>query len=241
MSLQKEYITSKVFKMRLGIGSSTFKKAMKDRHIYYDKTKPVGNSYMIEWYSNRKSFLENASNPLRYTPEEIQKRLQNRLKKDYQIVERVERSQSDGGKSADELLEIEEPEDVDNEFKQRMNKREAEAVKQLYLAKQAKFKYLKDAGVVVESARVIREWKEIAIHVKKLMLAIPNRVSELFASMTDAKEIKELLTIEIVHALSRLHYEYKVEVGKIGSEGDEIGDTTEEEDSDIDDADTEEE
>lgn len=224
---KEEFISQKIFCLRMGISRSTFKKFIKEGVVKYDKTKPHVNSYLLEWYSNRDSVIKNSRDPSRYTPGEIAKRQKERRLKRYATEDAVSETENAGEKSPDELLEIEEPEDADGEFDSNMSKREAEAVKQLYLAKQAKLKYLKDAGVVVESARVVREWEEIAHSVQKAMLAIPARVSELFASMTDAKEIEQMMTEEIVHGLTRLHYEHKVEVGESSEED---ADKTSEED-----------
>ena len=73
---------------------------------------------------------------------------------------------------------------------------------------------MKEASVLVESAVVIKDWEVIAITVRKQIMAISDRVCQLFASMSDANEIKKMLDEEHVHALSRLHYEVKINSGE---------------------------
>jgi len=113
------------------------------------------------------------------------------------------------GMNVDSLIE---PSDA--EFHPAMARRESEAVKQLYLAKQAKLKFFKDAGVLMETAKIKEEWEAIAISVQKTMLAIPDRVSELYASMLSADEIRKNLTKEITNSLTNLKFDIDKSNGK---------------------------
>jgi hypothetical protein len=101
-------------------------------------------------------------------------------------------------------------EPVDKEFSPIMKKLEAESMKQIYLAKQAKLKFLKDSGLLIDVQTVRRDWEEIAVRVQKAMLAIPDRVAEIFASVDDAEKIRFDLEKEIRYALSNLQYNAKV-------------------------------
>ena len=120
-------------------------------------------------------------------------------------TEMLELSAKEGTESGMYMDTLREPSDA--EFHPAMARRESEAVKQLYLAKQAKLKFLKDAGVLMETEKIKQEWEAIAIAVRKTMLAIPDRVSELYASMMTADEIRNNLTKEIINSLSNLKYE----------------------------------
>jgi len=119
---------------------------------------------------------------------------------------------SDGllnGVNVDTLIEP-----ADSEFNSAMGRRQSEAVKQLYLAKQAKLKFLKEAGILMETEKIKQEWEAIAISVRKTMLAIPDRVSELYASMLSADEIRKNLTKEIINSLTNLKFEMENVNGK---------------------------
>lgn len=96
---------------------------------------------------------------------------------------------------------------TDDEFHGDISRREAEAIKQVYMAKQAKLKYLREMGILIKADRVRSEWEEIAVRVRKAMLAIPDRVAHIFATTTDPLIIHKTMTTEISHALSRLQYE----------------------------------
>ena len=97
----------------------------------------------------------------------------------------------------DDSIAVTEPEDPENEFAGAMGKTDAEAVKQRYLARAAKLRYLTDAGALMPTEKIIEELRQIAIEVKKSFLRIPDRVSELFASLDDSRKISCILNREI--------------------------------------------
>lgn len=103
--------------------------------------------------------------------------------------------------------EIEEPIDTDNEFSPQMTRREAETVKQVYQAKAAKLKFLKEMGAVTDTKLFMDHAIIMATAVQKACMSIPDRVSELYASMTEPSAIKEDLTKELTYALSKLKFD----------------------------------
>lgn len=212
--MKEEMIHPKVFRSRLQISKSLYKRYVRESIIRLDKDHPIGKTYKLEWYTNRDAVLKNSNDVTRYTPEAIQQRMQKRTSKVYAEQDTIFETQNGVDDSIDQMMEAEDPDD-DDEFSETMSKREADAIKKLYDAKRAKLAFFKEAGVLIESARVMEEWEPIAISVKKSVLAVPDRTCQLCASMTDAHEIKIMLTTELTHALSRLHYELKVENGEV--------------------------
>lgn len=216
--MKEEFISPKVFRLRLQISKTLFKKYVREEVIRLDRSKPIGKTWKLEWYANRDRVIKQSSDPTRYTPEAIQQRKERKSRKQFAQEDAVDEAENGVENNIDDILEAEEPDDVDGEFSSAMSKREADAVKKLYDAKRAKLAYLKEAGILVESAVVVREWEQIAITVRKAVMSISDRVCQLFASMQDANEIKQMLDDEHVHALSRLHYEVKVDAGEASAE-----------------------
>jgi hypothetical protein len=162
---------------------------------------------MIEYYSNRRSYIQTSRTPSRYTSTEYGMSVNVNNKDKHK---KSSRSQT-GSAFSHPVDLIEEPPDKDGEFRPGIDRIEAEGVKQIYLAKQAKLKFLQASGILIETETVKREWKDIALRVQKTMLSIPDRVSEIFASMNDAEKIHNELTAEIRHALSSLQYRVKLD------------------------------
>lgn len=212
--MKEEFISPKVFRLRLQISKTLFKKYVREEVIKLDRSKPIGKTWKLEWYTNRDRVIKNSSDPTRYTPEAIQQRRQKKTRRMYAEEDAVDENENGVDSDIDTMLEAEEPEDADREFTSTMSKREADAVKKLYDAKRSKLAFLKEAGVLVESAAVAREWEQIAITVRKQVMAVSDRVCQLFASMDDPREIKRMLDDEHIHALSRLQYEVKVDAGE---------------------------
>lgn len=219
---KEEWISPAIFKRRLAISGNTYRTARSEGRIH-EETK--NGRRLIEWISQSKNFINTSREPMRYRAEEVNKRLRQKgraiIRANGSPVSPAMAGKDDYG--LDDFLDVKEPEDEDGEFTPEMGKRQSEAVKQLYLAKQAKLKYLKDIGLLVETEAVIREWQEIAIYIQKQMLSIPDRVSELFASINDPREIQKILITEITHVLTGLKYEVKNSAGeKLSKEETEI-------------------
>lgn len=202
----KEYISQSEFCRRLGITKRTLFLAKQNGRVKVERGPENYNK--MEWHEQRKNFVDTSDDPDRYDESAIKERIRLRNSK---AEKEKKKSGSLSKRSGAEhpMDNVEEPEDEDGDFTPGMNRAQAEAVKQVYLAKQAKLKFLKDAGILIESQIVKKEWEEIAVRVQKAMMAIPDRVAEIFASMTDAHAIHKDLTKEIIHALSSLHYQVK--------------------------------
>lgn len=204
MNEVKEYLTKAQFARRLGIHYNVLLRAIKAGRV--EQVDRFGKT-RIEYHSNRRRFIESSRNPERFMNDRAKHKGNNG---------RIGSKKVDTIKTnnvAHEVDLMEPPPDTDGDFRPQMSRMEAESVKQVYLAKQAKLKFLKQAGVLIETDKVKREWEEIAVRVQKAMLSIPDRVSEIFASIDDAEEIHQELTTEIHHALSSLQYRVKIEDG----------------------------
>ena len=101
--------------------------------------------------------------------------------------------------------EVAEPDD--REFTRDMTRREAESVKQVYLAKQAKVKFLKEIRALTETKVFMDHAVIMATNLQKSILSVPGRVAELYASMSDGATIKKDLTRELTFALSKLKFD----------------------------------
>lgn len=205
MDVPKEYIRQTEFCRRLGITLTGLQKAAQRGRVRIEERE---GKKRIEWHENRRTYIESARTPARYTTNSILKRKKENVQNHNQDPEQKKINYNNGFHPMDLVPE---PEDKDGDFRPSMSRLEAESVKQIYLAKQAKLKFLKSAGILIETALVQREWEEIAIRVKRAMLTIPDRVAELFASTSDAVKIHNDLSAEIIHALSSLQYKVKFE------------------------------
>jgi hypothetical protein len=108
----------------------------------------------------------------------------------------------------EEIKEIE-PErikEIEKEFANISSSKQADTVKQVYLAKNAKLKFLVSLGKLIPRKGVENAWVSVAMEVKKAMMAIPSRVSEICATHNDGKVINQLLTNEIGIALKNLQF-----------------------------------
>jgi len=230
-----EWIPSLEFRVRLSISRPVYLDAIKTGRIVHEIKE--GKEY-IEYIENRRKFVETAKDPIRYTEEAIAKRHKQKLalrsdKKELKTAKirklkglppldrHVEMGLVDEEGSIHSIVKLANGVDLDNlkdpsdkEFRPEIAKRESEAIKQLYLAKQAKLKFLKEASVLMETQKVKEEWEAIAIAVRKSMLGIVDRVVELYASMTDSNAIRANLTKEIQNSLSNLKWEVDRSNGK---------------------------
>jgi len=197
MVKQKEYIKQSEFCRRLSISRQGLQKAVRRGRVKLEQI-PGHKTPRIEWFENRRSFVETSRTPSRYFKGE--KHLTMKLKSNnYQESRKQE-------KITHAIDLVHEPEDPDGDFNPQTSRLEAEAIKQLYLAKQAKLKFLKDAGLLIEADVVEKEWQNIAIRVQKAMLSIPDRVSEVFASCSESNVIHKMLDKELRYGLSSLVY-----------------------------------
>jgi len=207
----KEYITKNEFCKRLGITGTNLYVAIRRGRVLVEK---YNGKPRIEWHENRRRFIETARIHQRYTKDAINKRIGNNGSENGKENPRSNLKQdsyADSNKFYHPTDLIQDPIDKDGDFLPQMSKLQAEAVKQVYFAKQAKIKFLKDAGILIETAIVQKEWEEIAMRVQKTMMSIPDRVAEMFASINDAEKIHRDLTSEISHALSSLQYKVNIE------------------------------
>jgi len=198
----KEYIRQSEFCKRLGISKQALQQAERRGRV---KIEIYNGNRRIEWHENRRSYIESSRQPYRYKTMAVLKRKNGKRSNGNQESEIKKKN----GNHPIDL--IEDPDDKDGDFRPNMGRLEAESVKQVYLAKQAKLKFLKEAGILIESAVVQKEWEEIAIRVQKAMVSIPDRVAEMFASIDDAEKIRADLMSEITHALSSMQYRVKTE------------------------------
>lgn len=203
----QEYVTKAEFCRRLRITRTALFYAVKSGRVVVEEWH---GRPRIEFYRNKHTFVSTSQHPERYMPGP-QFGIANNSKK-------ARHKKTDSGSlrnikspSSHPLDDVPDPVDEDGDFHPAMSRLEAESVKQVYLAKQAKLKFLKDAGLLVEVETVKREWEEIATRVQKTMLSIPDRVAEIFATITDADKIHSDLTTEIRYALSSLQYRVKIE------------------------------
>ena len=97
----------------------------------------------------------------------------------------------------------------EKEFTNNMNRREAETIKQVYLAKQAKVKFLKETGALTDTKLFMDQSLKVATMVQKAIMAIPHRVQTIYASMTDADAIGKNLEKELILALSKLKFDFE--------------------------------
>jgi hypothetical protein len=100
-------------------------------------------------------------------------------------------------------------EEDDEEFPESMTMEEADLMKQIYLAKQAKIKFLKESGIYVNKDEMIELLSVVAEDLKKSLLNIPERVANLYASMHDGKAIRENLTTELIYSLTKLKFQFE--------------------------------
>jgi len=77
----------------------------------------------------------------------------------------------------------------------------ARALKENYLARQAKIDYEERTGKLVDAERLAQAQFELARQVRDSMLAIPPRLQDILASVSDPLEVGRLLTAEIRQAL----------------------------------------
>lgn len=208
----KEYISKKEFARRMGISSYAVVMAIKSGRII-PEDRGSGKEY-LEWYSSKERFINLSKRPdvTRQAVSEYEDSLKT---SDVRVAPgnngKIKQKYKATVVNSHPLDSVQDPPDTDGDFHPQMSRLEAESVKQVYLAKQAKLKFLKDAGLLVEAQTVKREWEEIAVRVQKAMLAIPDRVSEIFASVNDAEKIHKDLEKEIRHALTSLQYTMKSE------------------------------
>ena len=66
----------------------------------------------------------------------------------------------------------------------------------------------------MDTSEVEGELKRLALQLRKQFLAIPDRVSELFASIEDSNEIRNTLIEELTHVLTGFKYDIKSDTGK---------------------------
>lgn len=223
-----ELITPKQFRIRLMMSRPTYMRVKREGIV--SETNVNGHP-MISWEENKSRFIASAPDPDRYLPEAIQKRDKKRILRESAIdSQRLARRLNNKPKlnnlppvsevkNADPV-KLNDAEDEDNndldmneimgDSKQHptMMRRSAEAVKQVYLAKQAKLRFLRDAGILMETTAVIEEWKNLATYMRKQLLAIPDRICELCVNMS-AREIHKLILDELVHVMTGMRYEIK--------------------------------
>lgn len=197
----KEHITKAEFARRLGITYNALLDAIRAGRV--EQVNRFGKM-RIEYHSNRRRYIETSKYPGRFMNKKAKHK--NGNGKIGSSVKTVSTNMV-----THEVDLMPDPPDNDGDFRPQMTRTEAESVKQVYLAKQAKLKFLKQAGVLIETDKVKREWEEIAVRVQKAMLSIPDRVAEIFSTLNSAEEIHQELTSEIHHALSSLQYNVKIE------------------------------
>ena len=130
----------------------------------------------------------------------------NELKNDKKQI--IESKKIENEKVKEEIIDIE-PEkikEIEKEFANISSSKQADTVKQVYLAKNAKLKFLVSLGKLIPKKGVENAWISVAMEVKKAMMAIPSRVSEICAVHSDGKVINQLLTNEIGIALRTLQF-----------------------------------
>lgn len=123
--------------------------------------------------------------------EEERRREAERAKR---VIEEVERA---GLEVSEELKEL--------AAKSSLN--EAKTISEILNAKLKEIQYKKEVGELVSKAEVEREAFEVARKVRDAILSVPDRVSAMIAAKSDPKEIRDILTQELHHALAALSKE----------------------------------
>lgn len=217
--MAKEYVTAQELYRRLGISVTAGRKAEKAGRL---KSELVKGRWLYDFSKNKRMFLSSSRDPMQHTPDKVRSRnlkrnnVKSKRKSDSVVVQEEDDLDESGNHPIDL---IEDPVDTDGDFTQGMTKVQAESVKQVYLAKRAKVAFLKEVGVLVEQAVIKEEWEDLAVKTQKSVLAVPDRVAELFAASTDSKWIHAELTKELRYALSNIeNYELKVEGADVNIE-----------------------
>ena len=99
----------------------------------------------------------------------------------------------------------------------------SDAEKQFYAAKKEKMNFLQKSGALTETDLIGDIWLVLSTIVTKGLMAIPDRVSALYASMDNSDEIKKSLRAELQIGLTRLKFDLKglqEEITKGSGDGD---------------------
>lgn len=208
--MQKEYIDRIELRTRLGLSHTSIVKAEKQGRI---KAELVNGKWLFDWIKNQKSYTDSSVDPYRQTPENIAKRNERRGIVRHRICKHDTTDMThEDGKGNHPIDLIPDPVDKDGDFPSNMSRAQADSIKQVYLAKRAKVAFLKEVGVLVEQSVMKEEWEDLATKTQKSILAIPDRVSEMFAATTDSNWIHKELTKELTYALMNIaNYEIKME------------------------------
>ena len=181
-----EWIRAVVFQDRLQITPKAFRSARAGGVLTEKKVHGIN---LIEWNESRSVFIDRSQFPARYTKAAI-----------------ADRRKKNGKKNPPGKVDPQKKETEDDILTAGKSKLKAEAIKQGYLAKQAKLKFLKDSGLLIEVEVVTRTFEQIAGHLKKLILGVPNRVAGIYATTKDPKKIKKSLEKELKTCLMVLKY-----------------------------------
>ena len=194
----------------LGVGPGVWYSYFKRGQVEYcnaEKTK-------IDFDAMIKRIRELSQNPNYYSDLQIAKR---RVSKGYTTPEEankeiakkktitVHKAISNIADVSQGMGEVIEPDD--REFSRDMTRREAESVKQVYLAKRAKVAFLKEIKALTDTKVFMDHAVIMATNVQKAILSVPGRVAELYASMDSGSDIKKDLTKELTFALSKLKFD----------------------------------
>jgi hypothetical protein len=90
-----------------------------------------------------------------------------------------------------------------------LNYIQSRAKKENALARKAQIDALVAEGRLIEKDLVVRKWKEIAVNVRKSIIAIPDRLSPLLVGQMDHFKIREIMLTEINFALKNLAFEIR--------------------------------
>jgi Fe2+ or Zn2+ uptake regulation protein len=222
-SEKKNYVTKREFCDAILMNQNTFQFYTK-RGVITTKFIEHKNEHLIDPIAVLKNLFDHSDN---YSIEEIKKKLEfkkidlnkyhiykvlgfiteetisKRVIPKAKTTEKIEIEQV-----KEEIIDIE-PEkiiEIEKEFANISSSKQADTVKQVYLAKNAKLKFLVSLGKLIPKKGVENAWISVAMEVKKAMMAIPSRVSEICAVHSDGKVINQLLTNEIGIALRNLQF-----------------------------------
>ena len=222
-SEKKNYVTKREFCDAILMNPNTFQHYVK-KGVITTKIIEHKNEHLIDPIDALKNLFDHSDN---YSAEQIKKKLEYKKIDLYNypiykvlgfITEETISKRVIPKEKTTETIEIEqvkeeiidiEPEkikEIEKEFANISSSKQADTVKQVYLAKNAKLKFLVSLGKLIPKKGVENAWISVAMEVKKAMMAIPSRVSEICAVHSDGKVINQLLTNEIGIALRTLQF-----------------------------------
>lgn len=208
-----KYVGVTEFCRLLGVQKNTWYNYLKKGKVEYCGVNENGDN-VIDYVKMLNRVIEISNNPNYYSPDHIVKRRVNKgdLSPDDANAELLRRRQME---SRGEVAKLEKTnfhkpkDDSPSEFSNDMDKRQAETVKQVYQAKQARVKYYKEIGALTDTKLFMDQAVQIATVCRKNVMGVVPRVKQIFATMSDPTEIGNYLEKELTYALSKLKFDFE--------------------------------